>query len=69
MVPHHPPGIPRPPLIRSVTYVRALFPWELRDVSAANDALCAPPARVFGFAPRPAAEGESETAAPPFPRP
>lgn len=37
-------------LLRSVTYVRASFPWELRDLRAANDA--APPATtasLFAF--------------------
>lgn len=37
MYPLRPGDDPRIPLIRSVTYVRALFPWELRNVRGAND--------------------------------
>lgn len=37
MYPVRPGDDPRIPLIRSVTYVRALFPWELRNVRGAND--------------------------------
>lgn len=37
-------------LLRSVTYVRAAFPWELRDLRAANDVrLPAGAASVFPF--------------------
>lgn len=37
-------------LLRSVTYVRAAFPWELRGLSAANDASLPPAsAAVIGF--------------------
>ena len=38
-MPRHPsPERLRNLLLRSVTYVRAAFPWELRDLRAANDA-------------------------------
>jgi len=64
MGPLRPGDDPRILLVRSVTYVRALFPWELCNVRGANDDHLGPTPRREDGAIRP-----TDSRGPPASRP